>query len=77
MELVLVDKSNYKEAIKIQNCIFPKENGVLNILASLDRKLFIIRIYSRYSYIFSELLGWFGILKVYRNKGLGRKLLRM
>lgn len=41
MELVLVDKSNYKEAIKIQNSIFPKENGSLNILASLDRELFI------------------------------------
>ena len=41
MELVLVDKSNYNEAIKIQNSIFPKENGALNILASLDRKLFI------------------------------------
>ena len=41
MELILVDKSNYKEAIKIQNTIFPKENGTLNILASLDRKLFI------------------------------------
>ena len=41
MELILVDKSNYKEAIKIQNAIFPKENGAINILASLDRDLFI------------------------------------
>lgn len=36
MELILVDKSNYKDAIKIQNNIFPKEDGTLNILASLD-----------------------------------------
>lgn len=41
MELVLVDKNNYKEAIGIQNIIFPNENGALNILASLDRSLFI------------------------------------
>lgn len=41
MELVIVDKSNYKDAIKIQNSIFPKENGAINILASLDRELFI------------------------------------
>lgn len=41
MKLILVNKSNYKEAIRIQNAIFPKENGALNILASLDRKWFI------------------------------------
>ena len=41
MKLVLIDKSNYKEAIKVQNKIFPKENGALNILASLDRELFM------------------------------------
>ncbi len=41
MELLLVDKNNYLKAIEIQNSIFPKENGALNILASLDRDLFI------------------------------------
>ena len=41
MELILVDTSNYKEAIKIQNSIFPSENGAINILASLDRDLFM------------------------------------
>ncbi len=41
MELTIVDKNNYKEAIKIQKEIFPKENGTLNILASLDRDLFM------------------------------------
>ena len=41
MELVLVDKSNYQEAIEIQKMIFPEENGTLNVLASLDRELFI------------------------------------
>lgn len=41
MELVIVDRNNYKDAIKIQNSIFPKENGAINILASLDRELFI------------------------------------
>ena len=41
MELVLVDKSNYKEAIRIQKSIFPHEDGTLNVLASLDRDLFI------------------------------------
>lgn len=41
MKLVLVDFMNYKKAIEIQNKIFPKEDGTINILASLDRELFI------------------------------------
>ena len=41
MDFVLVNFTNYKKAIEIQNKIFPKEDGTLNILASLDRDLFI------------------------------------
>lgn len=41
MKLDLVTFNNYKEAIRIQNIIFPHENGTLNILASLDRDLFM------------------------------------
>lgn len=41
MIIKLVDFNNYKEAIKIQNAIFPNEDGTLNILASLDRNLFM------------------------------------
>lgn len=41
MNFVLVNFTNYKKAIEIQNKIFPKEDGTLNILASLDRNLFI------------------------------------
>ena len=41
MELVLVDRNNYKIAIEIQNSIFPDEDGTLNILASLGREEFI------------------------------------
>lgn len=41
MELTIVDFNNYKKAIKIQNEIFPDEDGTLNILASLDRDLFM------------------------------------
>ena len=41
MELILVDKSNYKIAIEIQNSIFPDEDGTLNVLASLGREEFI------------------------------------
>jgi GNAT superfamily N-acetyltransferase len=41
MKLVLVDHANYKEAIKIQNRIFPDEDGTINILASLDRDTLI------------------------------------
>lgn len=41
MELVLVDKTNYLKAVEIQNTIFPKENGTLNILASLGRDMFM------------------------------------
>ncbi len=41
MEFALVDYSNYKKAIEIQNTIFPKEDGTINILASLDVDLFV------------------------------------
>ena len=41
MEFVLVDFTNYKKAIEIQNTIFPGEDGTINILASLGRELFI------------------------------------
>ena len=41
MKLVLVDYTNYKEAIEIQKTIFPKEDGTLCILASLDRDKFM------------------------------------
>lgn len=41
MKLVLVDYTNYKKAIEIQKAIFPKEDGTLCILASLDRDLFM------------------------------------
>lgn len=40
MKFVLVDFTNYKKAIEIQNKIFPNEDGTINILASLDRDLF-------------------------------------
>lgn len=36
-----VDFDNYKLAIDVQRKIFPHEDGTLNILASLDRNLFI------------------------------------
>ena len=39
MKFVLVDFTNYKKAIEIQNKIFPNEDGTINILASLDRDL--------------------------------------
>lgn len=41
MELKIVDFDNYNEAIRIQNEIFPHEDGTINILASLDRNLFM------------------------------------
>lgn len=41
MKIKLVDFNNYKEAIEIQNKIFPHEDGTLNILASLNRDLFM------------------------------------
>lgn len=37
----VVDFSNAKQAIEVQRKIFPTEDGLLNILASLDRNLFI------------------------------------
>lgn len=101
MELTIVDKKNYKEAIKIQNSIFPNEDGTINILASLDRELFMkktgieyiddhikyylarvdgeyVGITGIYSYNFdknSAWIGWYGILKEHRQKGLGKELL--
>lgn len=41
MNLDIVDFNNYKVAIQIQQEIFPQEDGRLNILASLDRNLFM------------------------------------
>lgn len=41
VKLELVDFINYKKAIEIQKTIFPHEDGTLNILASLDRDLFM------------------------------------
>lgn len=41
MKLVKVDFNNFKTAIEIQKNIFPNEDGTINILASLDRNLFI------------------------------------
>lgn len=41
MKIKIVDFNNYKDAIKIQHEIFPNENATLNILASLDRNLFM------------------------------------
>lgn len=41
MDFKIVDFQNAKEAIDVQRKIFPSEDGLLNILASLDRKLFI------------------------------------
>ena len=100
MNLILVDKTNYKKAIKIQREIFPHEDGALNILASLDRDLFInitgisypddhVKYYLAmednkyigitgiyYNDLENAWLAWFGILKQFRNMGLGRKLLR-
>ncbi len=41
MRLIPADRTNYRLAVDIQNSIFPNENGTLNILASLDRDLFM------------------------------------
>ncbi len=40
MKFIKIDWSNYQIAIKLQREIFPRENGSLNILASLDFDLF-------------------------------------
>lgn len=100
MELIFVDKNNYKDAIAVQRKIFPNENGTLNILASLDREIFMektgiyyvddhvkyylakvnneyVGITGIYYYdLDNAWLAWFGIIDEYRNKGLGKKLLR-
>ena len=100
MELIFVDKNNYKDAIAVQRKIFPNENGTLNILASLDREMFMektgiyyvddhvkyylakvnneyVGITGIYYYdLDNAWLAWFGIIDEYRNKGLGKKLLR-
>ena len=41
MRLELVDYTNYKKAIEMQKEIFPEEDGTMNILASLNRSLFM------------------------------------
>ena len=41
MKLEIVNFDNYRNAIDVQKTIFPTEDGTINILASLDRELFI------------------------------------
>ena len=41
IRLEIVSFNNFKDAIKLQKKIFPNEDGTLNILASLDRDLFM------------------------------------
>lgn len=41
MNLKTIDFSNYKLGISVQKKIFPDEDGTLNLLASLNRDLFI------------------------------------
>ena len=40
LEIKVVDFTNAREAIEVQRTIFPEEDGLVNILASLDRELF-------------------------------------
>lgn len=41
LRFALVTFDNVKKAVEVQKTIFPHEDGTLNLLASLDRKLFI------------------------------------
>ncbi len=78
MIIKLVDFNNYKEAIKIQNMIFPNEDGTLNILASLDRKLFMEKTGLFYvddnvkfyiAYVNNEIVGITGIYNYKADEG--------
>lgn len=89
INFIQVNKENYKIAIRIQQSIFPLENGEQDILESLEptRKnydyiqYYLIRhkekyvgitgIYSYPKYPKDAWIAWFGVLPLYRRKGIG------
>lgn len=93
IEYIAVNKENSKNAIHIQQSIFPLENGKQDILESLDKnkkhfdflQYYLIKyeekfigisgIYSYPQYPKDAWLAWFGILPIYRRKGIGSKTL--
>lgn len=91
LELKLITKDNLEYAVRVQNEIFPEYNGKNNYLDSIKNgnqsqfffimeKETCIGITGIYSYKHDRdnaWLGFFGIKKLYRDKGYGRKALAM
>ena len=91
LELKLITKDNLEYAIRVQNEIFPEYNGKNNYISSIgnskqsqffllmnkDTCVGITGIYSYKNDRDNAWLGFFGIKQLYRNKGFGKKALRI
>ena len=91
LELKLITKDNLEYAIRVQNEIFPEYNGKNNYISSIDNskqsQFFLLMnkdtcvgitgIYSYKNDRDNAWLGFFGIKQLYRNKGFGKKALRI
>src|SRR5574344_1045729 len=67
-----IDKDNLELACQIQNEIFPKEDARQNYIDyNGNNPIGVTGIYSYPEYPNIAWLGWFGILKQFRNEGYG------
>jgi len=91
LELKLITKDNLEYAIRVQNEIFPEYNGKNNYICSIgnskqsqffllmdkDTCVGITGIYSYKNDRDNAWLGFFGVKQLYRNKGYGKKALKI
>ena len=91
LELKLITKDNLDYAVRVQNEIFPEYNGKNNYISSIgnskqsqfflvmdkDTCVGITGIYSYKNDRDNAWLGFFGIKQLYRNKGYGKKTLKL
>lgn len=91
LKFVEINNENIELAVKIQNAIFPLEDGRKNYIEGITKDPYrkemvnfivyddktpigVVGLYSYNEYPFDAWLSWFGVLKVFRQKGYGSKI---